>query len=454
MMTEGSYTSRIADYALEFDYDDIPEEVVKHTKVVILDTVGAMLAASNPIYPASRIITEFVREQGGREEATVIGRDFKTSSTNAALANGTMGYMCDIESHHVEAVLHEAAVLLPAALAVGEREGASGQDIITSFALGADVETRLALALSPTGLYARGFHPSAVAGCFGSAVTAGKILGLGHGEFVNAFGLAGAQSSGLLAWESDGTEMSRPFGPGIAARNGVTAALLAERGFGGPEVLEGKYTVFNAFSGEARRHELLEGLGSRFEVMNLAFKRYSSCSFTHPGLDALLRIMGENDLDADEIEGIDVRFPTSGARLIDRSELKSHNLQYILSVGAHRRQVMIDDILFPQEDSRIWGLSERVNLIYDDELDRSFPATMPTIVNVRTRDGRAFTDRVDSARGTPENPMTREEIEEKFRRMSRITVDEELAEEIMEKVDGLERLGDVNELTALLRFKQ
>lgn len=453
-MTEESYTSRIANYASDFDYDDIPDEVVRYSKIVILDTIGAMLAASNPVYPASRIITEFVREQGGREEATVIGRDFKTSSTNAALANGTMGYMCDIESHHVGGILHEAAVLLPAALAAGDRERASGRDIITSFVLGADVETRLALAMSPTALYARGFHPSSVAGCFGSAVTAGKILGLSHGELVNALGLAGAQSSGLLAWESDRTEMSRPFGPGIAARNGVTAALLAERGFSGPEVLEGKYNVFNAFSGKANRHELLAGLGSRFEVMNLAFKRYSSCSFTHPGLDVLIRIMGENCLRSDEIERIDVSFPTSGAKLIDRSELKSHNLQYILAVGAHRGQVMIDDILFPQEDSRILGLSERVNLMYDDELDRFFPATMPTILIVRTRDGRTFTDRTDSARGTPENPMTHEEIEEKFRKMSGITVDEGLSEELMRRVDGLDKLGDINELTELLRLKQ
>lgn len=453
-MAERDYTKRITDHILEFNYDDMPEEVAKHSKIIMLDTLGAILAASNPIYPASRVITEFVREQGGREEATVIGRDFKTSSTNAALANGTMGYMCDIESHHVKAVLHEAAVLLPSALAVGEKERASGKDIITSFVLGTDIETRMGLAISPTGMYARGFHPSVVAGCFGSAITAGKILGLSHEEFVNAFGLAGAQSSGLLAWESDKTEMSRPFGPGIAARNGVTAALLAQKGFGGPEVLEGKYTVFNAFSGEAHYHELFEELGSRFEVMSLAIKQYSSCSFIHPGLDALLKIMDENNVDADQIERINVRFPTSGASLIDGSELKSHNIQYILSVGAYKNQVIIDDILFDQRDPRIWDLSRRVKLIHDDELDRFFPTTMPTIVEVKTKNGEVYEERVDSAKGTPENPMTHTEIREKFKRIAKITVNEELSGDIMKRVDKLEKLGDINELTELLRFKQ
>ena len=115
---------------------------MEHAKIIILDTLGAILAASNPKYPASRIIAEFIRDQNSKEESTIIGRDFKTSSINAALANGTMGYMCDIESHHIKAVLHEAAVLLPSALAVGEKKMSSGKDIITSFILGVDIVTR------------------------------------------------------------------------------------------------------------------------------------------------------------------------------------------------------------------------------------------------------------------------------------------------------------------------
>jgi 2-methylcitrate dehydratase PrpD len=448
------YTSRIIDHVMEFNFEDIPCDVVEHSKIIILDTLGAILAASNPRYPSSRIITDFVREQGCNEESTVVGRDFKTSSVNAALANATMGYMCDIEPHHVKAVLHEAAVLLPSAIAVGEMVGASGRDVIEAFVLGADIETRVALAVSPTGMYARGFHPTVVAGCFGSAVSAGKILGLDHSESLNAFGLAGAQSSGLLAWESDKTEMSRPFNPGIAARNGVTAALLANKGFAGPEVLEGKYSVFKAFSGESHLGELLDGLGSRFEVMNFTFKRYSSCSFTHPGLDALLKMMHEADIEVEEIEWIEVSFPTSGANLIDGSELKSHNIQYILSVGANRKQVTIDDILFEQDDERIWDLSKRVKLIHDDELDRVFPTRMPTIVKLRTRDGRTFEERVDSAKGTPENPITYEEIKQKFTRLAKMSIGEELSKEIMGKVEDLNEINNINELTELLRFKQ
>ena len=452
-MGEG-YTEKLLDHALSFRYRDIPVEVVEHSKTVILDTIGAMLAASDPRYPAGRIVTEFVRSLEGKEEATIVGRRFRAPAVDTAFVNGVLGYMCDIESYHVGAVLHETAAVLPSALAVGERCSASGRDVMTSFVLGLDVETRLSYAINPSAMYARGFHPSVVAGCIGSTVSAGKLLGLDGEEFANAFGLAASQSCGLLAWESDVTETSRPFGVGVAARNGVTAALLASSGLGGPEVLEGKYTVFNAFSGESHLGELLDGLGERFEVMNQTFKRYSSCAFTHPGVDALLKILGENGLSAEEIEGVTVRFPASGAKLIDGSKLKSHNAQYVLSVAAHKGRVTIDDILFEQSDERIWDLADNVEFIHDEGLDPFFPETMPTIVEVLTKSGEVYIARVDSAKGTPENPLSRDEVREKFLFLASTVVEEDHALEIMETMDRLDQLPDVHELTELLRFKQ
>ena len=171
--------------------------------------------------------------------------------------------------------------------------------------------------------------------------------------------------------------MSRPFGCGVAAHNGVKAAILAKSGYAGPEVLEGKYTIFDAFSGESHPEQLLDGLGSRFEVMNIAFKNYSGCAFTHPGLDALSKIMYERGLKAEEIEKINVRFPASGAKLIDRSKLRSHNIQYVLSVMAHKGHVMFEDIFFEQRAKGIQELVERVKLIHDESLDRFFPKAMP-----------------------------------------------------------------------------
>jgi 2-methylcitrate dehydratase PrpD len=452
-MTEG-YTGKIAEYVTEFKYEDIPKQVVEHAKYIILDTVGAILAASNPSLPASVIITEFVREQGGAGESTVIGRDFKCPSPNAALANGTLGYLCDNESYHVGAVLHETAVTLPSALAVAEPRGLSGKDIMTSFIVGLDVGTRLSYAISPSAMYDRGFHPSAVVGSIGATISVGKILDLDSKQISNSIGLAATQSSGLLSWESDSTEMSRPFGVGAAARNGVTAALLAERGFGGPEVLEGKYTVFDAFSGERHVNELLDELGKRFEVMNQTIKRYSSCAFTHPGLDAFIQLLDENSIVADDIDLIEVRFPSTGAKLIDASELKSHNIQYVLAVAAFKHHVDVDDIIFEQQDKGIWALSEKVNLVHDDELEQHFPETMPTIITVKTHSGSTYRNRVDSAKGTPENPVTHREIEEKFHRIVSPVIEKSHANEILGVVKCLDAVDDINQLMDLLRFKQ
>ncbi len=452
---EARSSEQIVKYACNTTIKDIPADVISRTKTVILDSVGALLAASSPRYLGSRIILEFVRRLGGEKEATVVGRSFKTSSINAALANGTLGYYCDIEAHHPGAILHPAAVLLPSALAVGERIKASGSEIIASFVVGIEVEARLSYALAPKGQYARGFHPSSVCGSLASSITAGKVMGLDERRMLNALGLAGCQASGLLAWENDRTEMSRPFQMGVAARNGVTSALLASEGFAGPEIIEGKYNIFDAFSGMGNPEDLTTDLGKSFHTMGLALKRYSCCAFLHPGLDALLSIMEENDVEPGEIRKLTLKFPESGAKLIDNSELRSHNAQYILSVAALRKCVRIDDILsLGQNDPQVEELSRRIQVHYDDELDKHFPLKYTSEIDLETTGGETFEERVEFARGTPENPMSDKEVEEKFRSLTSTVLDTGREEEIMEVVKKLEEHENVEHLTSLLRFDQ
>jgi len=450
---EPRYTNKLATYAIEFTYTSIPDHVIERTKFILLDTIGAILAATSPKYDGSRIIIDFVKNLGGKEESSIVGRLFKTSCVNAALANGTMGYYCDIESHHVTAILHAPAVLVPTVLAVGERENVTGTDLITALILGVDIETRISFALSPTGLYARGFHPSAVCGTIAASVAAGKLLNLSFEEMRNAIGLSACQASGLLAWESDKTEMSRPFQMGVAARNGVTSALLAQASFGGPEIFEGKYNIFAAFSGEQQYEELTRDLGTEFEITNLAVKKYACCAFLHPGLDALLHIMENNNLTGDDIQRIILRFPKSGALLIDNSQLKSHNAQYILAVAAYNKRVIIDDILLdPRDDPKIFELINNVDLVYDAGLDQNFPQRYDSIVEVITHRNQTFQERVNYARGTPENPMTTEEIQEKFNILTKGSINEERRTVISTLIKRLDGLDDLDELMKLFRF--
>lgn len=457
-MSPGDHASKIeqvVDFARAVDFAALPPDVQLVARGLTLDVLGALLQASSPRYPAGRILMEYARAQGGTEESSIVGGGFKTNCVQAALVNGTLGYYCDVEPHHPGAIMHGLAIVVPTALAIGERQRASGRELLSAIVAGVDVACRVANAIDPTALYRRGMHPSCLAGSFGACAAAARLLGLDAERFRRAFGLCGTQASGLLAWETDPTEHSRPFNPGIAARNGTTAALLASFGFGGPpDVFEGRFNVFRAFSEEqadgawGRPEELTRALGEDFLITGFAVKLYSCCAFLHPGLDALLDIVRREGLGMAEVEAIDLRFPTNGMKLIDDNELKSHCAQYVLPIAVKERRVTIDDILHDRRaDPEIDALSRRVRVVADDELDKTFPERYATIVEVATRDGRVHRGRVDYARGCPENPVGYDEIVAKFNDLA----PDERAGRVKEMVDRLEHEPDVTALGELMR---
>ncbi|HIJ55038.1 MAG TPA: MmgE/PrpD family protein [Deltaproteobacteria bacterium] len=448
---EKDYTKSLAQYIGGFSYEDMPPEVVARAKIILLDTLGAILPASDPAYPGSRALIEMARMLGGEPQSTIIGSDFKTSSINACLVNGTFGYAFDIEPHHVAAVLHPAAVCIPVALAFTEWKKRGGKDLLSALTLGIEVSCRVSMALNPRDLYGRGFHPTSIACTFGAAASAGHLLQLKEDQWLNALGLSGNQASGLLAWAKDHTENSRPLNPGLAARNGATASLLAKLGFGGPpNIFDGKYDFFSAFSSGGQNPEHF--FRDEWAVQELAIKQYSSCSFTHPGLDALLEIIEEHGLVSKNIAKIDLRYPRAGAHMIDNNELRSHCAQYVFAVAAVTGQVLFDDILTDRrDDPEIKRLFENASLIPDDILDRTYPDQYESIVTVTTTDGRSFEKHSGWAKGTVQNPMTENEVEDKFFKLSTRRIPVEQAEQIRSWVATCEALEDVEGLMALLR---
>src|SRR5437867_10564300 len=245
-----SMTDRFADFVESFSYEQIPAPVLDRAKEVILDGIGALLSATSERYDIGNVLRRVVNETGGAPESQVFGTTLRTNCTTAALVNGTLGYYCDIESHHPGAIMHAIAVVGPAALAVGERQRSSGREVSTAIAVGIDVACRVSYALSAPVLYARGFHPTCVAGTFGAMAAASRLFDLRGKALRNVFGLAGTEASGLLAWVSDPTEHSRPFNMGLASCQGVFAAHLASCQFGGPPaIFEGKYPFPGALPG-------------------------------------------------------------------------------------------------------------------------------------------------------------------------------------------------------------
>ena len=312
--------------------------------------------------------------------------------------------------------------MTPTALAMSEMTGASGADFVAAVMLGCEIEYRLSMALGPVEQYNLGFHPSAVCGCFGATAAAAFLLHLDERQVTGAFGLAGCQASGLMAWESDETENSRPFQMGMAARNGVTAAMLASRGFGGPiDVFDSGHTVFGAFSRKPATEHMTKDLGIRYDgIMELAIKPYSSVSFLHPALDLLLDIAREQTLMIEDVAAITLRFPSSGTHCIDNNPLKSHCAQYILPVALSRGGLQVLDLFNDRRksDKEVARLSAEVTVVKDDELDKGFPNLYETIVEVKTRAGKTFPAAAALPVATPKSPLSSAEVRAKFDRLA------------------------------------
>jgi 2-methylcitrate dehydratase PrpD len=424
----------------------LPEPARRWAKLIALDTLGAMLAASDPSWPGARRMAEFVAGEGATGPCLVVGTTLRTTPTLAALANGYLGYALDIESHHGPAVMHAAAAVLPAALASAELTGADGTAFLSALTLGIEVACRVSLAVGPNDLYARGFHPSAVAGAFGAAAAGGIVFGLDRVRFANALGLAATQAGGLLAWASDHSEESRPFNPGTAARNGLTAARLASLGFGAPQGIfdaGAKYNVFRAWSldGAGAPERLTVGIGEHFAVEELTIKRFACCAFLHPALDALLDMQADG-LTTERIAALTMRFPTSGAPIIDNNPLRSHRAQYVLPVAAVRGKVWFADVLHDRSDeAEIGRLTSVTRLIPDDELDRTYPERYTTVLEATTTDDAVLERRVEWPRGCPQNPMSESEIVAKFRDLTEPRLGRETAEEVASNVLEVDKPG-------------
>lgn len=448
-------TAQLAEFIAGFGFESIPVGVRDYARRIICDGTGALLAAANPDYSTGRLITEFVREQGGTPQSSVVGSGFKTSPVMAALANGTMGYACDVEPHHPEAILHPVAVMIPTALALAESARTSGRDFVAAVVLGCEVEYRVSMALGPAELYSLGFHPSAVAGCFGATAAAAFLAKLDTAQAIRALGLAACQASGMMAWESDPTENARPFQMGMAARNGVTAALLAKRGFGGPDaVFDTGHTVFRAFSRNTRPELLTKDLGTRFDgVSELAIKPYSCVSFLHPGLDAMFGLLREQRIAAGDIKRLTLYFPQAGQHCIDGNPLKSHCAQYILPVAAVAGELRVADIFVDQRLSNpaVAALAKRVEIRSDPELDKLFPDFYATIVEIEASDGSIHRRRNDIARGYPENPLSEAELAEKFQRLAGSVAAPDRVAALRAMLGRVDTLDDVTALADVLR---
>jgi 2-methylcitrate dehydratase PrpD len=454
-------TQEVVHFVTGTGYEDIPQEVVGLARGFVLDALGVTLAGSTE--KGSRILHSYIRETGGRTEASVLGSGFKAPVAKAALANGASGHAMDYDDTQLstskEAVYglltHPSVPVLSAALGVAEKEGASGKKLLAAFILGVEVECRVADAIFPRH-YQAGFHSTATMGGLGACVAVGKLLGMKNETLARALGIAASMSSGLR--ENFGT-MTKPLHAGRAAESGVTAAQLARRGFtAAPNILEAKRGFYNAMAGGYNESKVAGRLGRPYFIQDpgISIKPYPSGSLSHPAQDAILDLVKEHDLRADDIEKIEVgtnsNVPNALIYPMPTTALEGKfSIPFCMAIAVLERKAGIAQF----KDGKVRGpkvvdLMKRVSLYVDDELEALGYDQVRSRVRVTLRDGRTIERRADVARGHPLKPMSWDELAEKFHDCARLVISRERARQAVDLVSNLEKLSTLQPLLKAL----
>jgi 2-methylcitrate dehydratase PrpD len=377
------------------------------------------------------------------------------------MANGTSSHAIEMDDVNNEASLHPGVVVFPAALATSEMVGETGKKFIEAVVLGYEVMIRLGKALGPENSYKRGFHPTGTCGPFGSSVAASKILGLGEKGLLSALGIAGSQAAGSMEYLAQGAWTKR-FHPGWAAHSGMIAAQLARKGFRGPtSIIEGRDGFLHAYSNGADASKVLEGIGSGFEILRTSVKPHGCCRYMQPPIDAILKIVKENDLDPERVEKVTVGILRAGAHLIAEPLEEKYrpqsivDAQFSMPFGAavavlYRKAGLREFHLSKIRSEEVKRMMRRVECVVDPDLDKTFPKQWCATAEILTKDGKRYFIKIEYPKGDPENPLTWEEMIEKFHSLSNGSLTKGRRIKIVDQVRGLEKIQDLQKWAPLL----
>lgn len=435
----------------------MPAAVAGAAGLHALDTVGCGLAAF-ALHEAD-FVDSYATEQQAPGDVSVFGRRAGAAAGLAALVNGTRCHALDYDDTHPDSVVHVSAAVTPAALAAGESSRASGADVLAGIVAGNEVSTRIG-AVGAGRFHARGFHPTGVVGVFGATVAVARVYGLDAVTTAHALGLAGSMAGGLLEFLSDGAQ-TKPLHPGLAAQSALAAVGLARHGATGPAtVLEGSRGFFATYLHGQTVHldEQLADLGERWETPRIAYKPYSACHYTHAPVDSLAEIMRRENFRSDDVESITAFSDAIGVGLVlepaadkvrPRTAYDSKfSLPYCLAhqlVYGHLdlNSFSADSI----NDETVLALTPKVG--YET---RSYGARSDSFaggVRVRLRDGRVFECELRHQRGGADNPMSEEQVRQKYHTNAGLALSKPSAAELEHLLTGLSDAADLSAFAAV-----
>ena len=443
----------LSDYMAAAKDRPLPPDVVEKAKHHILDTFAAMLSGSE--LPPGKAAVTLARAQAGRPIATVVSSTILTGPIDAALVNGVLAHSDETDDSHGESQSHPGASIVPAALALGEELGISGQHYVRAVTLGYDVGPRLTMALGgPTFRDETRRSTHAFAGTFGSAAAAGCAAGLTQQQMRWLLDYASQQAGGYAVWgrDTDHIEKGFVFG-GMPARNGVTAAIIVRSGWNGvDDVFSGEDNFFRVNAPKGNPTVLVHQLGERFEIVNTDIKKWTVGTPIQAPLDAIDNIRRKRGFEADDVKEVVVRLAPSVGSVVDNRDIPDICLQHMVAVmlidktasfhAAHDKARM--------QDATVLRQRSKVKYVPDSALARLLPARV-AVVEVSLADGTQLSDRVEAVRGTVRNPMPRAEVVEKARDLIAPVIGSGAAQKLIDAVLALERVSDMRSLRPLLQ---
>ena len=433
----------------------LPDTVVEKVKHHVLDTFAALVTGAH--LPAGRIAIAYGTRLGGRPEASVIGSDLRIAAENAALVNGMIAHADETDDSHPGAIGHPGCVIIPAALASGERSGASGVAFLRAVALGYDIYPRLNMALGAREIYDRGHGPYSIGGAWGAAAVAAALGRVGRDRLPYVFSNVAQQTSGIATWMRDEEHIEKAFHfGGLPARNGVSAAIMVEHGFTGlRDVLNGRGNFMDAFSENPNRDILTDGLGTRFEVMFTNIKKWCVGSPIQSVLDSLEYLMTAEGVSGDMVAAVRVHLPPNMLHVIADRGMGDISAPFCVAL-------MLVDGRFTFKDSHdharmrapaVLAMKAKVTLVPSEELRDAKPIRQ-SIVEIDLNDGRTVSRRTRVVRGVYEDPLTRDEVIAKARDLMLPIMGVSSFDALVESVFDLDTLDDIRSLRRFLQTGQ
>jgi 2-methylcitrate dehydratase len=450
-------TAKMARWAAGLQYPQLSQEAVYQAKRFLLDSVGCALGGYQQ--HDVKIALGVLHEIAGRGPATVIGTGKKLDPVSASLANALMIRCMDYNDIYWKQDPSHPSDIFPAALACCERAKSNGKELIVGLVLGHEFEMRFCEAAFP-GIRERGWHHATLT-AFVSPLVAGRALHLGWEQIQHAIGISASRHCTLGAVTAGKLTMMKNTVDPMATQSGVLAALMAEKGYTGPEhVVDGKEGLTHCFGPEWKLNLLTDGLGDSWRITHCGMKFFPTEALTHTPISAVLDLVKQHDLKPEQVAKIQIRSLARAADILSdpskydprTKETADHSLPYVIAAALVDRQVTpaqfeMDRIM----DGTIRAQLRKVEVVADPEIEKVFPALQRVVVNITTTDGRTLSKQLDYPKGDPRNPLSDAEIEEKFAALAEGVLSSGAQKKLKDAIWGLEKIGSVSKLMALMK---